>query len=247
MADALSVQEHYERHLASIYAWSLGDTEAAFARARLQLAEAAIPPGKGATAVDLGCGFGLHAIPLADLGYRVVAIDQSSELLSDLRARAGERPIQAVQDDLQSFDRHLSVQPELILCLGDTLTHLAAIADVSRLLETIAQKLAPGGLTMLGFRDYIGNELTGVDRFIPVRSDDSRIFTCFLEYSPEWVTVHDLVHEKTPSGWQQKVSAYRKIRLDPAWVIAELHRLGLVMTHRSAARGMTILVAQKTP
>lgn len=80
MADVLSVQEHYERHLASIYAWSLGDTNAAVARARQQLAVAGIPHGAGATAVDLGCGFGLYAIPLTDLGYRVMPIDQSSEL-----------------------------------------------------------------------------------------------------------------------------------------------------------------------
>ncbi len=39
-------------------------------------------------------------------------------------------------------------------------------------------------------------ELTELDRFIPVKSDGSKIFTCFLEYEKETVKVHDIIYER---------------------------------------------------
>jgi len=43
-------------------------------------------------------------------------------------------------------------------------------------------------LAELSFRD-LTPDLTGLNRFIPVRSDPDRIMTCFLEYEPETVIV----------------------------------------------------------
>ena len=61
--------------------------------------------------------------------------------------------------------------------------------------------------------------LTGTARFLPVRADDQRILTCFLEYGPSHVTVHDLLHEREAGGaWRLQTSAYRKLRLSPGWV-----------------------------
>jgi hypothetical protein len=36
--------------------------------------------------------------------------------------------------------------------------------------------------------------LIGEQRLIPVRNDETRILTCFLEYEPEAVLVHDILH-----------------------------------------------------
>jgi hypothetical protein len=64
MDDSGSVERHYQRLLAPVYAWMIGDPEAAFARSREALAAAGLGRGQG-LAVDLGAGFGLQAIPLA--------------------------------------------------------------------------------------------------------------------------------------------------------------------------------------
>jgi SAM-dependent methyltransferase len=44
----------------------------------------------GGDLVDVPCGFGRHAVPLARAGYRVVGVDRSPVLLAEARRRAGD-------------------------------------------------------------------------------------------------------------------------------------------------------------
>ncbi len=239
------VQRHYDSHLAPIYVWMVGDVVAALQRSRDFFAAAGLKPGAGGVAVDLGCGFGLQAIPLAELGHEVVALDFSAELLGELRARAGALPVGAIQDDLLNFPRHLTAPADVIVCMGDTLTHLPSLAAVNELLRLAVANLAPGGLLALTFRDYVGAELKGTQRFIPVRSDNQRILTCFLDYGDGFVDVHDLVHTRVAEGWRQSVSSYRKLRLDWHAVVAELSDLGLDIIRHDTERGLVTLLAKR--
>jgi len=105
--------------------------------------------------------------------------------------------------------------------------------------------LSPGGLFATTFRDYVSAPLQGDRRFIPVRSDESRILTCFLEYGEDSVTVHDLLHERVNGQWQQRISSYRKLRLHPEWVISVLAQRGLQVRTAGGPGGMTRVVATK--
>jgi hypothetical protein len=96
---------------------------------------------------------------------------------------------------------------------------------------------------VVSFRDY-SVPLFGDQRFVPVRSDDNRILTCFLEYEPESVVVHDILHQRTPEGWQTRVSHYRKLRLSPGNLIASLQSNGFSVRSEAGMRGMIRLVAQ---
>jgi 2-polyprenyl-3-methyl-5-hydroxy-6-metoxy-1,4-benzoquinol methylase len=240
-----SVQEHYDRHLGSIYGWMIGDIEAATAAAREELQAAGISSGTGRIAVDLGAGPGAHAIALADQGYAVTAIDTSEELLDELRASTGGRSIRSVHDDLLRFREHCDRPVDVVLCMGDTLTHLDSPDSVDALFAGIAEVLAPGGVFVATFRDYASGALEGDARFIPVRQAKSRILTCFLEYSETTVTVHDLLHEWTGSGWTLRVSSYRKLRLSPQWARSSLERLGLTTSLETGPRGMIRLLGRK--
>ena len=182
-----AVVDHYATHLGPVYAWMAGGIPAAIERGAGEIGSLDLHPESGAIAVDLGAGFGMHAIPLARLGYAVIAIDSCAELLDELRAGTGQLPIQLVADDLLSFRRHLHAAPRLILCMGDTLTHLESTDAVAKLIAAAAAALPVDGRFIVTFRDY-SQALTGERRFIPVRSDDRRILTCFLEYSDAHVT-----------------------------------------------------------
>ncbi len=244
--DATAVMKaHYERQLAPVYTWMIGDVEAALERSRRFLLEAGVGQGGGGKAVDLGCGFGLHAIPLADLGFSVLALDLSSELLTELGRRRGDRDIRVVEADLRAFVSHLEGPVELVVCLGDTLTHLPDLDSVDKLLAEAAQALAPGGTLMLGFRDYVSVTLQGPQRFIPVRSDANRILTCFLEYQEGRVEVTDLVHQRAGDAWQLRASSYLKLRLDPAWVTRQLVEVGLDVVRQTVERGMVTVIARR--
>jgi SAM-dependent methyltransferase len=214
-----TVADHYEAHLAPVYLWMSGGVDAAFARGNAEIAALLPHLATGTTAVDLGAGFGMHAIPLGRRGYSVVAVDSSTLLLEELRRHAAGLPVSAVQDDLLSFQRYVNSRVDLILIMGDTLTHLPDRSAVQALIARAAESLCPGGQFIATFRDYT-SALAGDARFIPVRADENRILTCFLEYGDDHVDVHDLLHERQGSVWQFKVSGYRKLRLSPAWVAA---------------------------
>jgi SAM-dependent methyltransferase len=186
----------------------------------------------------------MHAIPLGRRGCSVIAIDSSTLLLEELRRHAAGLPVSAVQDDLLSFQRHVNSRVGLIVIMGDTLTHLPDRSAVQTLIARAAESLCPGGQFIATFRDYSA-PLAGDARFIPVKSDDSRILTCFLEYGDEQVAVHDLLYERQGSLWQFKVSSYRKLRLSPAWVASTLRDTGLSVRSECGPSGMVRLIATR--
>ena len=241
-----TVEEHYSQHLAPVYVWMAGGLAAALSRGESELAAVLEERSDAGTAVDLGAGFGMHAIPLARRGYSVLAIDSSAMLLDLIREQADAAGIRTVAGDLLSFPKHLNAPPDLILCMGDTLTHLPDLASVERLFSSAAEALRAGGTFVLSFRDY-SSPLTEERRFIPVQSDNARILTCFLEYHPEHVIVHDLLHERTGATWGLRVSAYRKIRLSPEWVVRSLEARGFTVRREAGLSGMVRIVAQLSP
>ena len=114
------VADHYQQHLGPIYTWMIGDIDAAFARSGVELDSLGLPAG--GTAIDLGAGFGLHALPLARRGFSVIALDSYQPLLDQLSSRAGSLPIRTVNADLNAFRELLEGPLDAILCMGDTLT-----------------------------------------------------------------------------------------------------------------------------
>jgi hypothetical protein len=237
-----SVSEHYENHLAPMYSWLLGGLDDAVARGRRELAEIGLTGGSVSYAVDLGAGFGMHAIPLARQGWKVLAIDTSASLLSELHAHVGDESVVTIQDDLLHFDQYLSGRPDAVLCMGDTLTHLPDVAAVRTLVLLVAEHLSAGSRFVLSFRDY-SKAVEGSDRFILVNSDESRLFTCFLEYGEDTVHVHDILHERSRSGWRMRVSAYKKLRLAPDWVQQQLESGGFAVRVEAGLSGLVRIVA----
>lgn len=239
-----TVAEHYERHLGPIYVWMAGGSEAALQSGSAEIQALNLPVNQGDFVLDLGAGFGMHSIPLALGGARVTAIDSSSELLHTLNLLRGDLPVRAVNDDLLAFQNHITETPAAILCMGDTITHLPELGSVESLIEMASVELPSGGLFISSFRDY-SVPLMLDQRFIPVRSDETRILTCFLEYEPEAVLVHDILHELAQDGWQTRVSHYRKLRLSPEHLITCLQANGFNVRREAGIRGMVRLVAQK--
>jgi SAM-dependent methyltransferase len=242
-----SVIDHYAEHLGPVYLWMLGDLAAAAARCEAEI-DALGLRGTG-PALDLGAGPGLHALALARRGHQVVALDTCRELLDALEARSRALPVgtpavRTVESDLLNFRSHAAGPFEVVLCMGDTLTHLPDRGAVDSLLASIAASLAPGGVFAATFRDY-SRPLEGESRFIPVRADESRILTCFLEYGLDTVIVHDLLHEKRAGEWRLRVSGYPKLILAPDWVVERLAAGGLEACRDRGPGGMVRIVARR--
>jgi 2-polyprenyl-3-methyl-5-hydroxy-6-metoxy-1,4-benzoquinol methylase len=223
----------------------LGDVDAAFARSAAEIEDLRLPEANHGAAVDLGAGLGLHALPLARRGFRVTAIDSCQVLLDELRSRTGTLAVTAVNADLADFLAVLKEEPRVVLCMGDTLTHLPALSSVGSLLKDVAACLPRGGVFAATFRDYATRTLEGDKRFILVRADADRIMTCFLEYEDHQVIVHDLLNEKEDGRWRQTISSYPKLRLAPEWVASTLSELGFSVKRDTTPSGMVLIFATK--
>ena len=241
MAD---VKTHYDSLLAPYYSWIFGGFELKLADNRKFFGELGIQPEFSGVAMDLGAGCGFQSIPLAEAGFKVIAIDTSHDLLAELKNNAGRLTVDTVEDDLLNFNQHSQEEPELIVCMGDTLTHLDSLAHVHSLLKNVYRALGGSGRLILAFRDLTA-EMKDLERFIPVRSDDNLIFTCFLEYEKKHVKVHDIVYEKTGGQWQMKKSFYRKLRIPPEWTRDCLLGIGFEIQTFDIQSGMVTITARK--
>jgi SAM-dependent methyltransferase len=244
MNDAI---RHYDQLLAEHYSWMVGiPFEEKVAEQAALLRELGLNEGRHGTAIDLGSGPGYQSVALADLGYgHVIAVDTSQVLLDELLAQKAAKPIEAVLDDMCGFlARTAPASADAIVCMGDALTHLETHNDLSGLLTNAAAVLAPGGKLILTFRD-MSEALTGLDRFIPVQSDSGRVMTCFLEYEPKTVVVHDLIHERTDKGWTMRKSCYRKLRVSSGDIVRQLERSGLTVAINRMAGRMWAISARR--
>ncbi len=239
-----TVRDHYASHLAPMYLWMAGGFENAIALGKSDLDALGIKAAPNMIALDLGAGFGMHAIALARAGCAVTAVDDSSILLDELRARSAGLPIRVIEGDLLGVAEYVSAAPDIVLCMGDTLTHIQTKEEIERLFGEVSRVLAPDGLFGMTFRDYTA-AATGERRFIPVRSDDHRIHTCFLEEGPTHMVVHDIVHERVGDSWRIKVSSYEKLRLSAQWVLDALRTVGLRATASAGPRGMVQIAARR--
>ncbi len=239
-----SVEQHYDQVLADVYAWMAGGFDAAIARNAEFFAARKIAPRGCGRAVDLGAGCGFQAIPLATLGFSVVAIDTDRKLLDELREHAGDLDIAIVRDDMVNFDRRSSSPVELIVCMLDTVLHLKSKELVGTLFAKVHAALEPEGRFIVTFRD-MSRELTELERFIPVRSDDDTVFTCFLEFEPETVKIHDLLYRRTAGRWTFHKSFYRKLRLSRDWVEQRLRASGFAALDVQVVNDFATVVATK--
>ncbi|WP_020531945.1 class I SAM-dependent methyltransferase [Flexithrix dorotheae] len=240
-----SAKQHYEHHLAKYYTWSLGDLKQKqdFLRKLIELQDLA--PKRSRVCIDLGAGSGLHTIPLAQAGFAVKAIDFSRKLLTELSEKSGNMDIECIEADIRNI-HHLvpELDPELVVCAGDTLTHLGSVEEVKKLLTNCCNLLERGGKMLLSFRDYT-KEPKGTNRVIPVRCDDTRIHNCLLEFGSNKVLVSDLFHENTDHGWVQKVNTYEKIRLNPENVVTTLEKASMGVVFHQKIQGMDYLIGEK--
>jgi SAM-dependent methyltransferase len=99
--------------------------------------------------LDVGCGTGGHAIPLACRGYEVDGLDRSAVMLSEAAAKA-ERARAQVRwhaADMRAFQ--LQRQFDAVLCLFAALGYLSETRDILAALATFRAHLRAGGVLIL--------------------------------------------------------------------------------------------------
>jgi len=238
-------RSHYDRFLAEQYVWMAGGFNGNTRKNRIFFAGHDLVPQGSRVAIDLGAGCGFQSVPLADAGFQVVAVDFCRPLLLELQVRAGNRPIDTIEADILNFPAWASRHPELIVCMGDTLTHLPDMDAVRLLIRQCHAELADGGELILSLRDYC-TEPEGSVVVIPVRRDPDRIFLCRLEYGSDTVGVTDILISRESEGWMRTASSYTKIRIAREDLVRMLADAGFGIEHSESGNGVMTVIARKT-
>jgi SAM-dependent methyltransferase len=125
------------------------------------LQHAAARAWQGERILDLGCGTGNSSIPFFSLGYEVIGLDRSPEMLAIARSKLP--PITFIEADFRDF--HLTKPVDLAVSMFDSLNNLTDPQDFVCTAKNVWQALRPGGLfvfdinTSAGLRDLweLGN------------------------------------------------------------------------------------------
>ncbi len=155
--------------------------------------EQAAPPEGGAI-LDLGCGTGRHAVPLAAHGFRVTGVDISGGMLEVARRRAEAAGVEVelVCCDAAGFARPEAFDAVVCLCEG-AFCLLREGDDAIRRDETIVRNMAasvrPGGVVIL-------NALSAL-RVVRAATEEEAGSGVF---DAATMTVRSDVHELVPAG-----------------------------------------------
>ena len=104
--------DRYLKFYPELFDLDVAERDAAFADRALSLPS-------GASLLDLGCGFGRHAVALAKLGYCVSGVDALTPMLNAARRLAAERDVKVdwVQRDMRSLSGLVRSTHMLIYCI----------------------------------------------------------------------------------------------------------------------------------
>lgn len=240
----MSVKEHYDSLLGGFYSWMTGDFQQNQLDFQDFLASHAIAPYQSGNALDLGAGHGIQSVSLAKRGYAVTAIDFNNQLLDELRFNSRGLRVEMINSDIRLLNQWKDLDPELIVCAGDTLSHLEDKNQIRQLLQDSLSTMSKGGKLLLSFRDQ-SSPISGSEQSFVVKADENRKLTCKLEFEEETIRVTDILEEKTGDVWKESTSSYTKVRLRKQEIESTLLSIGFELILDTDFKGMTIFLALK--
>lgn len=98
----------------------------------------------GRTAIDVGCGAGLLAEPLARMGGHVMGVDAAPENIAAARAHAVGQGL-----EIDYFAGELAALPPATFDLVTSMEVVEHVTDPAAFIAGLAARLAPGGLMIL--------------------------------------------------------------------------------------------------
>jgi SAM-dependent methyltransferase len=169
-----------------------------FARAAAQVEElVALTSCSSGSVLDLACGPGRFAVPLAQRGLAVTGVDSTAFLLDKARALAASTGAQVewVHEDMRSFVRPGAF--DLALSMFTSFGFFDAPEENLKVLENVAASLRPGGAFVI---DVLGREVLAriyeATRSVEAPGSGllitrSRVVDDWTRVENEWVIVKD--------------------------------------------------------
>jgi glycine/sarcosine N-methyltransferase len=120
--------------------------------------------------LDASCGVGTQAVPLAQLGFEMVAADPSLGMLNKAAETAAtyhvSDKIQFVHADFLTLPDAVEGPFDAVVSKGNALPHLLTDEEIETAVLIFYELLRPGGTLVIGMRDF-GLFMEDRPRFLP--------------------------------------------------------------------------------
>jgi SAM-dependent methyltransferase len=155
--------------------------------------------------LELACGSGSHAFALEKLGYEIIAIDYSKEMINVARNKA---IVISSKVDFRNQDMRSLNLPEgqfdAVICLFDSIGYVVTNNAIKETFQGIYQHLKPNGLFIFEFwhagamlRHY---EPLRIRRFKSLKGDVLRISETSIDYNKQICNVTYNIYEFNRDG-----------------------------------------------
>lgn len=162
---------------------------------------------EGNILLDLACGTGSLSEQLAGLGYDVVGVDNSDEMLSTAISKKFESglPVQYLCQDMRRIDMFGTI--DVTVCALDSINHLAGLDDVARTFAGVSFFSELGGLFIFDVNTaYKHRNILANNTFTYETDDVYCIWENTLDAGTDAVRISLEFFERTDSGLYSRSS-----------------------------------------
>jgi SAM-dependent methyltransferase len=171
------------------------------------------------TALDAGCGTGLHSLLLARLGVDVTGVDISEAMIKkvDEHAKQLQLKVKVFKESFQNLSSKLKERYDLVLSMGNSLAHILSEKEMEDVLRGFRLLLKSNGLFFLQILNY-EKILRERERIQSTKETPDKTFVRSYDYGDQSVSFNVLTLSKSNGAMKEQL---RTVTLRP-WIRQEL-------------------------
>lgn len=173
------------------------------------------------TVLDLACGTGTMTCLLAEVGYEMIGVDISEDMLSEAAGKTvspGKIPPIYLQQSMEELDLYGTV--EAAVCCLDSINYLTDARALKRALQRLHLFVAPGGVFLFDVNTPCKLRSLDGQVFLDEREDLYCVWRAEFDRRSRICTYGMDIFERQGALWRRSLEEH----YEKAWEVEELKR-----------------------